>query len=71
MIPIADHEWKRISEEYIKLPAGHHAEYARTGDGEITARIVGPNAHVFGKDDTVWDALEKAEIWFSQIGGEL
>lgn len=71
MIPISDLEWKRVPEEYLELPKGHHAEYARTGSAEITARIVGPNAHVFGKDETLWDALEGAIKWFDMLGNDL
>lgn len=71
MIPIEDHKWKPISAEYAKLPEGHRAEYARTGDDEFTARIVGANAHVFGQDETLWDALEKAVTWFEAVGEEL
>lgn len=72
MIPVDENQWHRIPEDELKmLPKGHYAEYARTGKGELTARIVGPNAHVFGKDHDVWNAVQKALDWFYQVGGEL
>lgn len=69
-IPIEDHKWHRIPEEELKmLPKDHYGEYARTGNNELTARIVGPRAHVFGKDPNVWAAVQKALDWFYQVGG--
>lgn len=73
MIPVEDHLWHRIPPEDMspRLPEGHYAEYTRTDDNELLARIVGPHAHVTGKDKNVWTAIANAVAWFEQVGGEL
>lgn len=71
-IPIEDHKWNRIPEDDLgMLPGDHYAEWARTGEDEVTVRIVGPNAHVFGKDSSAWPAITKAIDWFDKVGGRL
>lgn len=75
-VPVEDHKWHDLSEYSSKtgLPKGHRIEYARTDDG-IVVRIVGPNAHVWGKSGPGKDALEKAIDfaleWFRKVGEEL
>lgn len=79
-IPIDEGAWHSLGDYYsvadLRLPAGHRIEYARTGDGmSIVVRIVGPNAHVWGKSEAGTEGLrvasEKALEWFSTVGREL
>lgn len=74
MIPIEDHKWYDLSEygSKTKLPPGHRIEYARTEDAGIVVRIVGKNAHVWGKSTAGQEALDEAIDfaldWFSKVG---
>lgn len=73
MIPVEDHLWLPLSYNEVPLfmPEGHRIEYAFTGEDEITVRITGPNAHVYGKDGTMDEAVDKALEWFARIGKNL
>ena len=71
------HLWYDIADygDKTRMPPGHKIEYARTDDNGIVVRIVGPNAHVWGKSTEGQEALDRAIDlalnWFSQMGREL
>lgn len=72
-IPIEDHKWTPVPDNAGFLPAGHRAEaWHDPENGEYVVRIVGPNAHVYGKDELLLsEAVTRALKWFREAGSEL